>query len=153
MAMPELEIHPNGHEPEEESQEQLQAVYKTLKELKGPNGQLVSMGKQDLALLKQILSANTEEYREQMFWRMVSFVDEDEAHNHVAAFYEAQELGMDTKFNVAYLFAMCSVNRKGNFTSNLITQLTDTMQMAKHAYPPNKKGNYGNGNPRSPIGN
>lgn len=148
----EMKVSPNGHE-EEESQEQLQAVHKRLTELKGPDGQLVTLGKQELSLLKQILAANSDKYNEQMMWRLCSFMDDNEAFDHVAAFYEAKETGLDTGFNVAFAFALCSVNRKGNFANNLIGAMTDTLQMGKHAWTPNKKGNNGNSNPRSPIGN
>ena len=146
-----LDIKGNGHQGiEEESPEQLQTAYKKLIELKRSDGSLVTLGKQELSLLQKILSTGSEEYREQQFWRMCSFLDEEEALDHVAAFYEAKELGMDTGFNVAYAFALCSANRRVNMT-NLLAQLMDTLQHGKWANAPqgNKKHEYTN--PRSPL--
>jgi len=141
--------HGNGTEPEDETQEQLDTAFKNLQSLTKPDGSLVSISKQDLSLLKQILTASTEEYKEQIMWRMCDFVDEDEALDHVAAYYEAKDLGMDTSFNVAFMFALVSANRKTGHT-NLIGQLVDAVQHGKWA-PAIGKGK-GNGyNPRSPL--
>jgi len=145
----ELETGPDGHEPEEETQEQLDTAYKKLRDLAGGGTSMVTMTKQDLSLMKQILTTTSEEYKEQMMWRMCDFLDEDEALNHVAAFYEAKDLGMDTGFNVAFMFALVSANRKTNKT-NLISQILDTMQHSK--WIPSFKKGQGNGhNPRSPL--
>lgn len=140
----------NGeHEDEEESQEQLNAAYKTLDGLIS-EGSLTSITKQDLSLLKQILAASTEEYREHTMWRMCDFLDEDEAYDHVAAYYEAKDLGMDTGFNVAYTFALCSTNRKG-IKNNLIAQMLDTLQHGKWAQSGVKGRSNGDKSPRSPL--
>ena len=134
----------------EESQEQLQTAYKKLQDLAGGGASMVTFSKQDMSLMKQILTAVSEEYKEQIMWRMCDFVDEDEALDHVAAYFEAKDLGMDTDFNVAFMFALVSANRKTN-KSNLISQILDTMQHAK--WVPNFKKGQGNGhNPRSPLG-
>jgi len=144
------EAGPDGHEEGEESQEQLQTAYKKLQDLAGGGTSMVTWTKQDLSLMKQILTAASEEYKEQIMWRMCDFVDEDEALDHVAAYFEAKDLGMDTDFNVAFMFALVSANRKTN-KSNLISQILDTMQHAK--WVPNFKKGQGNGhNPRSPLG-
>ncbi len=142
----------NGDTPqEEETQEQLATAFKNLKDLSGGGGtSMVTMSKQDMALMKQILTAATEEYKELIMWRMCDFVDEDEALDHVAAFYEAKDLGMDTGFNVAFIFALVSANRKTS-KSNLTSQILDTMQHAKWAGNFNKGKDNGH-NPRSPIG-
>ncbi len=148
----EFKLGGNGAKPEEEeTPEQLTSAYKRLSDLvgKGQDGSLVTLGKQELSLLQKILSTGTEEFREQQFWRMCSFLDDDEAKDHVAAFYEAQDLGMDTGFNVAYAFALCSVNRKINWT-NLLGNLLDTMQHGKWAQAPQGKGKNA-ANPRSPL--
>lgn len=145
----ELEVHPDEHEPEEETQEQLDSAYKKLTDLAGGGTSMVTMTKQDLSLMKQILTAASEEYKEQIMWRMCDFVDEDEALDHVAAYYEAKDLGMDTGFNVAFVFSLVSANRKTN-KSNLIAQILDAMQHGK--WIPNFKKGQGNGhNPRSPL--
>lgn len=145
-------FNPDGHDdPEEESQEQLQGALKKLQSLTLPDGSVVSMSKQELSLLQRILQAATEEYKEQSMWRMCSFIDTNEALDHVAAFYEAKELGMDTSFNVAFMFSLCSVNDKGT-RSNLMAQLLDTLQHGKWA-PGSMKGGKQSGstNPRSPL--
>ena len=146
----ELETGSDGHgEPEVETQEQLAGAYKKLTDLAGGGTSMVTMTKQDLSLMKQILTAVSEEYKEQIMWRMCDFLDEDEALDHVAAFYEAKDLGMDTRFNVAFIFALVSANRKTN-KSNLISQILDAMQHGK--WIPNLKKGQGNGhNPRSPL--
>jgi len=147
-----LEDRSNGHDPEEETQEQLNTVHKRLEDLIGGSEgtSMVTMTKQDLSLMKQILTAASEEYKEQIMWRMCDFIDEDEALDHVAAFYEAKDLGMDTDFNVAFIFALVATHRKTAGT-NLISQILGSLQMAKWA-PSSKKGSsYGNSNPRSPL--
>ena len=146
-----FELSNNGHEEAtEDSQEQLSSVMLQLDKLARPDGSVVTMGKQELSLLKSMLLTASEDYREQTIWRMCDFLDEDEAHNHVSAYYAAKDLGMDTGFNVAYMFALCSTNRRGNKT-NLLALLTDTLQHGKWA-PSNGKGKHdGNSNPRSPL--
>ncbi|KKL77238.1 hypothetical protein LCGC14_2036900 [marine sediment metagenome] len=144
-------LNPNGHDdPEEETQEQLDTTFKKLSNLTRADGSVVSMTKQELGLLQRILRAADEEYKEQAMWRMCDFVDENEALDHVAAFYEAKELGMDTTFNVAFMFALCSANRKIGKT-NLMAQLLDTMQHGKWAQGNVKGKGNDNRNPRSPL--
>jgi len=145
-------IPTNGHDPEEETEEQIKAAFKNLSDLTGEDGRasMVTIGKQDLSLLKQILTAATEAYKEQIMWRMCDFADEDEALDHVSAYYEAKELGMDTNFNVAFMFALVSANRKISRT-NLISQMLDSMQHAKWAPSATKGKSNGNYNPRSPL--
>lgn len=138
----------NGHDPE--SPQQLEAVFKKLNDLHRGDGSVVTMTKQELGLLQTILRSATDEYKEEIFWRMVDFVDQDEALDHVAAFYEAKELGMDTGFNVAYVFALCSVNRKGP-RNNLSAMIMDTMQFGQHARGGTMKGKDASKNPRSPL--
>jgi hypothetical protein len=146
-----FKLEGNGHEPEPETQEQLEAVHKKLSELSRGDGVLVTLGKQELSLLQKMLSTGTEEYRESQMWRMCSFLDQEEALDHIAAYYEAKELGMDTTFNISYAFALCSANRKGNFANNLISLLTDTLQNGKWANAENRKKNNDRFNPRSPL--
>lgn len=144
-----LEPGHDGAREEEETQDQLTAAYKTLKGLTGGDASMVSMSKDSLSLMKQILTSASEEYKEQTMWRMCDFCDEDEALDHVAAYYEAKDLGMDTSFNVAFMFALVSANRKTNKT-NLMSQILDTVQHGKWA--PNMKRGKDNGyNPRSPL--
>lgn len=138
-----------GAIPEEEDQEQLATAYKKLGDLTRPDGSLVSISKQDLSLLKQVLLAS-EAHKQEVMWRMCDFVDEEEALDHVAAYYEALDLGMDTSFNVAFMFALVSTNRKG-YKNNLIAQLLDTLQHGKWAGTSIKGKSNGSGSTRSPI--
>lgn len=142
----------DGHGEEDqipESQEQLEGAFKKLSELTRRDGSLVTLTKQDLSLLQQMLRGVTEEYREQSMWRMCDFCDENEALDHVAAYYEAKDLGMDTTFNVAFMFALCSANRKG-FKNNVIAVISDTLQHGKWVGT-KQKGKDGYVSPRSPL--
>lgn len=143
---------PNAPEEETETQEELNAAYIRLSELKRGDGQL-TMSRQELSLLQKILSTGTEEFRKEQMWRMCSFLDQEEALDHIAAYEEARELGMDTGFNISYAFALCSANRKGNFDNNLIAVLSDTLQHGKWSNTQNQriKTNDPGNNPRSPI--
>jgi len=145
-------LPPNGHEDiEVETQEQLDSSYKKLSDLAGGDGtSMVTLSKQDLSLLKQMLSAATEEYKEQVMWRMCDFLDENEALDHVAAYFEAKDLGMDTDFNVAFMFALVSTNRKTN-KSNLMAQMLDTVQHGKWAQNVSKGRFNGSQSSRSPL--
>lgn len=142
----------NGKEQEEETPEQLEGARIRLGQLleQGKkDGGLVTFGKQELSLMQKVLSTGSDAYREEQFWRMCSFLDDDEAKDHVAAFYEAKDLGMDTSFNVAYAFALCSVNRRIGWT-NLVGNMLDTMQHGKWAQAPQGSKKDGT-NPRSPL--
>lgn len=152
MKKTDSELEGNGHSEEDvhETQEQLNTAYKKLSDFTRPDGVLVSLSPQQLSLLQKMLSTGTEEYREQQMWRMCDFMDEEEALDHVAAYYEAKELGMDTGPNVAYMFALCSTNRKGNKT-NLMAMLTDTLQHVKYTDTTKRGKNAAGYSPRSPI--
>jgi hypothetical protein len=116
---------------ESESQAQLDEIGRKLSGLTRPDGSVVHFTKQELTLLKQILSTGTEKYREETIWRMCSFLNKEEAHFAVSAYYEAVETYMDTSFNIAMVFAQCSINYRGNFSSNLISFLGGTLQNGK----------------------
>lgn len=140
-----IEERNNGHSTEDippETQEQLDAVMLKVKDIKREG--ILTIPHESLSLMQAMLYATIEEYKNQQWWRMCDFQDEEEAADHIAAFYEAKELGMDTTFNVAYAFSLCSVNRKSSFMSNLISVLNDTLQHGKWAMAQNKKGSNGN---------
>ena len=141
----------NHDHAEAETEEQLASAYKNLKDLvgKGQDGSLVSFGKQELSLMQKILSTGSDKYRDEQWWRGCDFFDGDEAMDHVAAFFEAEDLGMDTRPNVAYAFSLCSANRKMSRT-NLIAQLLDSMQHGKWASAQQTRRKDGT-NPRSPL--
>jgi len=150
--MPEIdtETESGGAGPEAETQEELNSAYIKLSQLKRQDG-IITMSRQELSLLQKILSTGTEEFRAEQMWRMCSFLDQEEALDHIAAYYEAKELGMDTGFNVAYAFALCSANRKGNFNNNLIAMLSETLQHGKWANAQRIKTNDSGRSPRSPL--
>lgn len=141
------EIEGNGHEPE--SQEQINAAFKKLQELRRGDGSVVSLGKQELTLLQTALRTATEKSKEDTIFRMCRFLDEDNAQDHVAAYEEAKDLGMDTGYNVRLMFALCSVESKAQW-NNLLGQVLDTLQHGKWAMTMKGKGN-GGYNPRSPL--
>ena len=148
-------VKSNGHDNPSELEETQDAIEQAYAILDGkPRGSIspVTFAKQDMSLMQKILVTSTEEYREETIWRMMNFMDEEEALDHVAAYYEAKELGMDTSFNVAFAFALVATNRKTTQTS-LISILLDTLQHGKWAtnQTQSRKSNYGS-NPRSPIG-
>ena len=152
--MDEAKIDNNGHADQDalEETEDYEGAWQKLSELSRKDNSLVTFGKQEMSLMQKILSTGSEAYREEQMWRMCDFIDEDEALDHVAAYYEAKELGMDTSFNIAFAFALVSANRKGTKT-NLISMLTDTLQHGKWAGTQSqKKGDKGATNTRSPIG-
>ncbi len=138
---------------EVETEEQLATAYKQLKDLvgKGQDGSLVSYGKQELSLMQKILSTGSEKYRNEQWWRECDFEDQEEAMKHVNAFFEAEELGMDTHFNVAYSFSLSSTNRK-IVRNNLIAQLLSSLEHGKWASAQQGRKKDGT-NPRSPLSN
>lgn len=115
-----------------ESEENIKLAWENLSKLSRPGSGSLVFGKQELSLMQKILSTGSEVYHEEQLWRMCNFMDEDEALDHVAAYYEAKELGMDTSFNVAYAFALVSANRRTSGT-NLLSMLLDTLQHGKWA--------------------
>ena len=147
----EIETGGNGHLTPEETGEQLEHAAAILSAEELADGSVTSITKQELSLLQKMLSTATERYREETIFRMGSFLDEEEALDHVAAYYEAKELGMDTSFNVAYMFALCSANRKGAFANNLLSLLTGTLKDSKFPTPQKGKTDYVAKNPRSPL--
>ena len=151
MAEKDFKLEPgtNG-ESEVETQDELDVSYKKLSDLMGNEGtSMVTMSKQDMSLMKQILTAASEEFKEQMLWRMCDFIDEDEALENVNAYYESKDIGMDTGYNIAYTFSLTSAHRRTAGT-NLISQMLGALQMSKWS-PSSKKGNDNGHNPRSPI--
>lgn len=127
----EFHLDGNGHGDIEvtETMEELKAATLRVDKLRD-DGVLVSMGKQELSLLQKMLTA-PESAKDMQVFLIADFMDEDEAHDHVAAYFEAKELGMDTDLNIAYIFAMCSTNRKGSKT-NRVAMLLDALQHVKY---------------------
>jgi|SRR3989304_7232906 len=146
----------NGHIEEEgvavvgeESQEQLESAYKKLGDLTR-GGSPLRFTRQELGLLHRMMTA-PEEFREEQVFLLCDFLDENEALDHVAAFYEAKELGMDTGFNVAFMFALAASNRKMGRT-NRIAAILDAMSHQKFTSNVSGKGKGAQYvNPRSPL--
>lgn len=153
VANTEYHLGGNGHDPDvTESMEQLNVARLNLDKLKREDGVMVQMGKQELSLLQKMLTA-PESVKDMQVFLIADFMDEEEALDHVAAYFEAKELGMDTNFNIAFMFALCATNRKGG-KSNRVAMLLDSLQHVKYTTNTNsgKKGD-GYYNPRSPISN
>jgi hypothetical protein len=156
MPETETEFKLNGHNGSDaadlETTEELNTAYKKLSELKGTDGVLVSLTKQDLGLLKQFVHAPD---RSDDFIRIVQicdFLDEDEANNELDAFYEAVRLGMSTEYNVAHALSRASINRKGSHQNSRVAAILDTMSHQKFtSNQPAGKGGGGSGNSRSPL--
>ena len=121
-----------------ETQTQIDESMKKLKSLTGSDGQLVTLGVQELSLMHKMLSTGSETYKELEWWRMCDFEDTDESLDHLAAYFEAKRLHMDMDLNVSYAFAMSSVNRRGHQT-NLLGAILDTLQHGKWASSPQPK--------------
>lgn len=153
----EFHLDGNGHETPDvlndtEDQETLNTVHKKLREMSRGDGVLVSLTRNELSVIQKMLTV-PQEFHEQQIWLIADFMDEDEAMDHVAAFYEAKELGMDTGQNVAYMLALAATNRGGrNVKNNRIAMLLDAFQHVKYTSNTPQKGKDGNySSPRSPI--
>jgi hypothetical protein len=147
----EQEFHLNGQNPPEETVEELESVHLKLNNLAAQNGSLTSLTKQDISLLKQML--HTPEASDD-FIRITlicDFLDETEANNELEAFYEAERLGMNTKYNIAHALSRAAINRKGSHRSSRVATLLDALSHQK--YTTNQPRGSGNGstNPRSPL--
>jgi len=101
-----------------------------LDEVASQQGVAISMTPGQLSLMARMLTA-PEEYRKVQFFFLADFLDEEEAKDHVDAFFEALELGMDTMFNVAYVFALAACNRK-SLKVNRVAAILDALQHVKY---------------------
>lgn len=104
-----------------------------VEEMRGGEGNAITnVVQSELGLLKMIISAAAmDKLQDHLFWRMSSFLDENEALDHVAAYWEAKDLGMDTAFNLDYIFALCSANRKIGRT-NLTAAILDSISSFRY---------------------
>lgn len=134
----------------QENEEELKVAWEHLSKLTRQDSAGLTFGKQEMSLMQKILSTGSEAYKEEQLWRMCNFLDQDEALDHVAAYYEAKELGMDTGFNIAFAFALVSANRRTSGT-NLLAMLLDTLQHGKWAGNNQSKRNRNDTTSRSPL--
>jgi hypothetical protein len=149
------QFHLNGQKDPEgedtETVEELQSAHKKLSNLAGVDGVLVSLTKQDLSLLKQMLHAPDSG---DAFIRIVQtcdFLDEDERSKELDAFYEAVRLGMSTDYNIAHATSCASINRKGAHQNSRVAALLDALSHTKYTSNQPKGGTSGSSNPRSPL--
>jgi len=150
------QFHLNGQKDVEDSGdnetlEELQKSYKRLSDLKGQDGVLVSLTKQDLSLLKQMLHAPDGGDDFIKIVQICDFIDEEERNKELDAFYEAVRLGMDTKYNIAHATSCASINRKGAHNNSRVAALLDALSHTKYTSNQPKGGDRGSSNPRSPL--
>lgn len=153
--MPDDGFHLDGQtaeaEEEEQSLEEVKAVHLKLSELKGKDGQLTTLTKQDLTLLKQML--HSPESKDE-FTRIVlicDFLDEDERNRELDAFWEAVRLGMDRDYNIDHALSCSAINRKGAHRNSRVAALLDALSHQKYTSNTPKGGGDGSRNPRSPL--
>lgn len=86
----------------------------------------------ELGLYKTVLTAGAiEKLQNHIFWRMCSFLDEDEAKDWVDCYHEARDLNMSVDWNIDSVFALCSANRKIGRTS-VISAVLEAISGARH---------------------
>ena len=130
------ELNPDGHDEAEalaetETQEELQAVKKHLDELMRGDGQVVTMTKQQLSLLHKMITPPEGDDSELMqVLAIADFMDDNEADDELAAYFEAKRLHMDTSWNIAHMLSRCAVNRKGAKT-NRVGQILESLSHQK----------------------
>ena len=112
----------NENTPEDEL-----AAQEKLKEWSREGNAVTSLINSELGLLKTVLTAGSvETLKDHIFWRMCSFLDEDEAKDWCDCFYEAKDLYMSTDWVLSSIFALCSANRKIG-KSNVISAVMETL--------------------------
>lgn len=108
----------------------------------------------ELGLLKTVLTAGSiENLKDHIFWRMNSFLDEDEAKDWVDCYHEARDLGMSIDWVLDSVFALCSANRKIGRT-NVISAVMDTLSGSKRdymTYNPKDSKSGGKDSDRGPV--
>ena len=98
------------------------------------NNAISNMINSELGLLKTVLTAGSiESMKDHIFWRMCSFMDEDEGKDWVDCFHEARDLGMSVDWVLDNVFALCSANRKIGRT-NVISAVMNTLSGNKNDY-------------------
>lgn len=136
---------------ETEDNERIAAARTKINEWKKEYPAISNLGHTELSLLKQMISA-PEEYRRQQFFLICEFLDREDALDHVAAYYEADELGMDTGFNVAYMFACVASNEKGAIKNNRIAAILDSLSHYRFtSNTPKEEAKRTGSNERGPI--
>jgi len=118
-----------GYSEEEEAR--VKTARDKVEEWQKNDSQIASLSGVELSLLRQMLTV-PEEYRRQQIFLISEFMDQEEALDHVAAYYEALELGMDTGFNVAYMMALAATNRRENARSNRVAAILASLSSFRY---------------------
>lgn len=149
-------FHLNGHDTAEAvsdtaTDEEIKAVQKKLGDLTRGESPLLSMTKNDISLLKQMLHApdNSDDFTRIV--QICDFLDEDEANRELEAFYEAVRLGMNTQYNISHALSRSSINRKGAHRNSRVAALLDALSHQKFTSNAPRSAN-GSKNPNSPLG-
>jgi hypothetical protein len=148
-------FHLNGHDPEgEETEAGLQIARKTLESLapQGGGGLVSSLTKGDMTLLKQMLHVSSDTSDDFIKITLIcDFMDDEEANRELNAFYEAERLGMCTKYNIAHALSRAAINRKGAHQNSRVASLLDALSHQKYTSNQPRSSDSGNRNPKSPI--
>ena len=104
MTMNDVEYGNNGNSHHED----VEALLKHGPRQDGIGGNISST---NLSVIKHMFLGVPERYKDSAFWLIASFLDEDEAQDHVDAYHEALELGMDTTWNVDSVLARAAAYR------------------------------------------
>jgi hypothetical protein len=147
------EFHLNGTDTPDavEETEDLEVIRKNLSDLKRGDSPTLSLSKQDISLLKQLLHAPENADAFIKIIQICDFLDEEEANRELDAFYEADRLGMNTNYNIAHALSRSSINRKGAHNTSRIGALLDTLSHQKFTTNQPKGSGNGNKNSNSPI--
>lgn len=139
---------------EPESQEQLDSTYKWLRDLKRPDGTVVSLSKQELGVIAKTLApAGADDLSPLVQYLMIAdYIDEDEADNVSGAIAEADRYGMSREPILVWIANRIATNRKG-LRTNRVAQLYDMFSHTKFTTNQTQGKKDGFINPRSPIKN
>lgn len=110
----------------------LDAALQNLSDISGKNGAVAALSSKEISLLRQMIGSNAEKTDD--FIKIVQicdFLDEEEANNELAAYYEAVRLGMSTEFNIAHALSRASINRKENHRNSRVAALLDALSHQK----------------------
>lgn len=123
----------NRNEVEEkQNNAELDAALQNLSDIAGRNGSVATLSSKEISLLRQMIGSSAEKSDD--FIRIVQicdFLDEEEANNEIAAYYEAVRLGMSTEFNIAHALSRASINRKENHRNSRVAALLDALSHQK----------------------
>jgi hypothetical protein len=136
---------------QDETQEELQAVHKKLSDLTREDGILVSLTKQQLSLLQQMLHSPDDGDKFTKIALTLDFESEDERRKVVAAFYEAVRLGMNTDWNISDALSRCATNRKNSHRTSRVGFIGETLSHSKFTSNVPRGKESGSSNPRSPL--